>query len=300
MSQEIERKISTGVIELEDQVEIHRAKEELRLPSVLNCFNKSNGLRPGQLSILMGPKGNGKSAMAKTISFECARELVKCLHILSEEQTSIYKHSISKGVHRSNKFNLEHLLFDSMLDWPKSHMNLNSFFTNLYETINEHQPEVVIFDNFTTSFIGDLPIGQQGEAIKALRNMAVKFDIILLVIMHTVKGTDVYKQLISGEDVRGNSSSTNTSAYNYVLSTFFRCDPPRAVLYVDKARYHPDLNQTYWELLYDKEMGVYISDKPISYEDVKGIMIEGRSGVNMKKIVENQVAEILKKRFPNG
>jgi archaellum biogenesis ATPase FlaH len=294
------RKISNGVITIDDQIEIHKAKNELRLPSQLGCFSGSNGLRPGQLSILLGPKGNGKSAMAKTISFECAREKVKCLHVLSEEQSSIYKASVSGAFAKGKEHYLENLLFDSMLDWPKSHMSAKGFFTNLYETINEMQPEVVIFDNFSTSFIGDLPIGIQGEVIKGLRNMAVKFDIILLVIMHTVKGTDVYKQLISGEDVRGNSSSTNTSAYTYALSTFFRCDPPRAILYVDKARYHSDLNQTYWELLYDKDVGVYVGDKKISHEEVKSIMAEGREGVSIGKMLESKIDILLRKRLPNG
>lgn len=296
----MQRKIKNGVITIGDRCEIDKAKTETRLEASLACFKGSNGLRPGQLSILLGPKGNGKSALAKTISWDCMKGRVKCLHILSEEQSAIYKSSIAQAAidntgDRSSEL-LSNLYYDSMLEWPREQMNLKSFFTNLYESINEIQPEVLIFDNFTTSFIGDLPIAQQGEAIKALRNMAVKFDIILVCIMHTIKGTDIYKQLISGEDVRGNSSSTNTSAYTYVLSTFFRSETPRAILYVDKARYHPELNQTYWELFYDKEYGIYFKDEKVSYETVKTIMAEGKQGTSINSMVDKRVEHILKAR----
>jgi archaellum biogenesis ATPase FlaH len=296
----MQRKISSGVLSDDDRNEIDRSINETRLEASLACFKASNGLRPGQLSVMLGPKGNGKSALSKTISFDAMKDRKKCLHILSEEQSSIYKSKLAFKVEetlgaRSGDL-LSYLLYDSMLDWPKEQLTLKGFFTNLYQTINELQPEIVIFDNFTTSFIGDLPIQQQGEAVKALRNMAAKFDIILVCIMHTVKGTDVYKQILSGEDVRGNSSSTNTSAYNYVLSTYFRSEIPRAILFIDKARYHPDLNQTYWELFYDKESGIYVKDEKVSYETVKMIMAEGKMGNSIDKLIESKLDKILKGR----
>jgi archaellum biogenesis ATPase FlaH len=277
-------RVSNGLMTAQELEDNRIAREEVRFRSTLGVFKATNGLRPGEFTVIVGQQGNGKSSLCKTISMSCALNATKCYHLLSEEKSSVYKSSIynafNKAANGKNVDNfLDKLYFESMLDWEDSEMNLAYFYSYLEEMINEIQPEMIIFDNFTTSFIGSLPINKQGDVVQALRKMAQVYEIAIIGVFHTAKGTDIYKKVISGEDVRGNASSTNGGAYNYILSTYFRVDPPRAFLSIDKARYHPEANKTFWELVYDKELQIFIGDKKVSYDHVQRTIDEA-SGKN--------------------
>ena len=275
--------ISNGIMTSEDKEQLRTATEEVRFISRLGVFKCTNGIRPGEFSVLVGGSGNGKSTLCKTISIECAIGGTKCYHLLSEEKTSVYKGTISEAMESATKGSadkyLEKLLFESMLDWGHDKTNINYFFSRLEQVINDHMPEMIIFDNFTTSFLGDMPINKQGEAIEKLRKIAAFYDIALVGVFHTAKGSDLYTKILDGDSVRGNASSTNKGGYNYILSTFFRLKKPRAVLFLHKARYHKKFTQTYWELEFDSILGIYTHAKQIDYETVKDIMDEA----NLKK-----------------
>jgi RecA-family ATPase len=272
-------RIFNGIVTQEDKEIINIALNEERFKSRLTAFSSTKGLRPGELSVVVGPSGNGKSTLCKTISIENAINGIKCFHLLSEEKTEVYKGGIAQvfekmtGGKNTDKF-LQNLLFETMLDWDEKEENLEYLFSYLEEVINTHLPEMIIFDNFTTSFIGDLHISQQGVAINRLRKLASSYDIAIVGVFHTAKGSDLYTKILDGDSVRGHASSTNKGSYNYILSTFFRLKEPRAILFLHKTRYHKDTMQTYWDLFFDKELGIYTSSKKVSYEDVKNIMEE--------------------------
>jgi archaellum biogenesis ATPase FlaH len=240
-------------------------------------FKCTNGIRPNEFSVIVGPSGNGKSTLCKTISVECAIGGKTCYHILSEERSDVYMSTISSVFEKMcdgkspDKY-LERLFFESMLDWDEKERNVEHFFTNLEDVINDLCPDMVIFDNFTTSFMGELNINVQASMIARLRKMAAAYEIAIVGVFHTAKGTDIYKRILDGESVRGNASTTNAGAYNYVLSTYFRTKPARAIIHIDKARYHSEANKTYYEMLYDKELGIFVKDKKIEYNDIKKIL----------------------------
>lgn len=272
-------RITSGIITPQDRALIDIALSEERFKSRLSVFSSTKGLRPGELSVVVGPSGNGKSTLCKTISTETAINGVKCFHLLSEEKAEIYKVGIASVFEKmtsgknTDSF-LQNLLFESMLDWDEKEENLDFFFSYLEAVINTHLPEMVIFDNFTTSFIGDLHIAQQGVAINRLRKLASSYDIAIVAVFHTSKGSDLYTKILDGDSVRGHASSTNKGSYNYILSTYFRLKQPRAILFLHKTRYHKETMQTYWELFFDKDLGIYTSSKQVNYEDVRDIMEE--------------------------
>ena len=275
MNNTLER-ITCGVLSDKEKDEIKNAVNTNFFHSRLNVFKSTNGIRKGEFSVIVGPAGNGKSALCKTISTECAVGGKKCYHLLSEEKSSTYKNNIFKTFEsitsgKSKKY-LELLFFESMIDWDDSMLNYNYFFDHLQDVINELCPDMVIFDNFTTSFMGSLPISVQANMITKFRKIASVFDIALIGVFHTAKGTDIYKKVINGEDVRGNASTTNAGSYNYILSTYFRCTPPRAILYVDKARYHTESHKAYYEMYFDKESGIFTKDSKIEYSAVKQLI----------------------------
>lgn len=263
-------KIVTGFVTPRDEEEIKTAKEKVLIPSRISAFKSTNGIRPGEFSVIVGQRGNGKSGLCKTIGFEAAVAGVPTLFVLSEEKSAVYKHTFQKAFSSIAKNDpsrfLHRLYFDSMLEWSDSEKNLDFFLEHLEDTINELKTELVIFDNFTTSFIGSMNIATQGSVIDKLRFLASEYDIAIIGVFHTVKGTDIYSKVLDGEDVRGNSTSTNAGSYNYILSTYFRADPVRAVMSIDKARYHPKANKTYWEMIYDHDLDLYTGSKQINYD----------------------------------
>lgn len=281
----------------EELAEIDAAISEARFPSSLGFLKATNGIRPGEFSVIVGQRGNGKSALCKTIATECATKLIKCYVVLSEEKSSVYKSTISTAIEKMcngsgthTRF-LETLYFDSILDWSPGEKTMDFFFSHLEEQINELQPEIVLFDNFTTSFLGGLHVSAQGTAIDHFRTLASAYNIGMVGAFHTTKGTDIYSKLIDGEDVRGNSSSTNAGAYNYILTTFFRGDKPRAFVFIDKARYHSLANKTYWELFYDTEFGLYLKDQKIDYNTIMGVLDEiNKKAKEKRKGIDTKVA----------
>lgn len=265
-------KITNATMSDSDIAENETARDVYRIKSSLKCLRGTNGIRPGEFSVLLGASGNGKSTFCRTISFECAVQHVKTLHILSEEKTAVYKSPLFEKIKNfakpgTEEIYMKNLLFTSMLDWESKSKNPESFFSKLEEIINEHLPELIILDNFTTSFFNDLHVSQQGKIIDSFRRMAAAYDIAIFAVFHTVKGTDIYKKLITGEDVRGNATSTNGGSYVYTIQNFFRAKPETAsILTVEKARYHPNMNQTFWHLLYEKDSGLYTGDFQIDYD----------------------------------
>ena len=284
-------KITDGNMSDSEIEENRKIKDDVRVRSRLNCFKATNGLRPGVFSTIVGQQGNGKSALCKTIAMECAVASVKCYMLLSEEPVAAYKATITNALVKAcakggqEKF-LSRILFDSMVDWAPEEKKIDFLFARLEDIINEHLPEVIIFDNFTTSFLGGLSINIQGDVIDKFRRMAATYDIVIIGVFHTIKGLDIYKKVLTGEDVRGNSSSTNGSGYNYVLATYFNAEKPVAILGIDKARYHPEANKTYWELIYDKELQLYVGDFNVKYSYVNNILSQIRDKKDDKKTRE--------------
>jgi hypothetical protein len=269
--------VVSGRITDEERKEIEVAKTEVRFHSNFNFLKATNGLRPREFIALVGSTGGGKSGICKNLSIDCVVSGHKCYTLLSEEKTSVYKDSVHKALTEAgagknvDKF-LDKLFYESILDWDKKKMTPEYFLSNLEKKINEIQPELVIFDNFTTSFLEGLSIQKQGDLILDLRRLATDYDIAFFCVFHTAKGTDIYKKLITGEDVRGNAGSTNGGSYVYILTTYFSDEEVRAILTIEKARYHPLAQKTVWELNYNKELQLYVGDRKASRKTILEIM----------------------------
>lgn len=248
-----------------------------RLKSKLKSLDSVGVAPEGVLTTIVGPKGGGKSALVKTIIAEACACHTKTLVILSEESVLNYKRSICDGFEKSVSkpvadLYLKNVFYTSMLNWTKENKNLKSLLSFIENQIHENNFEFIMLDNFTTSFLGGAHVEKQGEAIEAIRDLVSYYEISLILVFHTVKGTNIYHKLVDGEDVRGNATSTNTAGYNYIITTFFRCTPPRSFLHIDKARYHPESNKTYWEMRYDKDCGLFVQDRKSSAQEMEALM----------------------------
>lgn len=280
-------KIVNGIMSDEEIESQKIAREEKRFFSNLGAFNTTNGIRPRELSVIVGKQGQGKSTLCRTIAMECAISGKKVYTLLSEEDAGVYKGKTFDVFNKMTNFKAEkflsNMLYESMLEWKKENLKPQGFLSRLEYVVNEYLPEMIIFDNFTTSFIGSLNISLQGEIITDLRKMARIYDIAMVAIFHTAKGTDIYKKLLDGEDVRGNATATNAGSYNYILTTFGRGKEKASILNVDKARYHKETHKSYWKLEFDHEKEIFTKDERIEYSKVLEIQKE-LDGIKVKKI----------------
>jgi len=247
--------------------------------SKLNCLNSHKGLRSAEISTIIGPKGGGKSSFIRTIEIELLMQERRIYSFLSEELLKKYNLPIYKSfktfLKEEDKVNyyLQNLFVDSQLELPKECLTIEWLIHRIEHMIENHAVDCIIFDNFTTSFIcSQLPFRSQAMAIHEFKRIAIKYDVPFLLVIHTAKGTDVYKDLIDGENVRGDATSVNMGSYNYIISAFFRCNPVRTFLSIDKARYHGSANKTVFELHYDKELGIFTKDERSNQLEIQRVI----------------------------
>lgn len=273
-------KIESGLTNSQQDSQVVSTMNEIRFKSRFGFLSGHNGLRPGELTCLIGPKGGSKSTMARSIMLENAIQMKRVLTVLSEESVSTYRFELQRAakrygniINRDYELIMENIFFTSLLGIRFK--NLDDFLFRLNKILEELNPDVIYFDNFTTSFICSLPFSFQSVAINAFKEFAVKRDIPFILILHTVKGTDIYKRFIEGDDVRADATSVNFGSYNYIISTYFRLKKPRSFIYIDKARYHSNMNKRIFELDYDRDSGLFLSDRVSDLSEVSSCMKKG-------------------------
>lgn len=253
--------------------------------SNLRCFSDHKGLRRGEIHTVIGPKGGGKSTFIKTMIIEMLMNNKNVFCFLSEEKTEIYKMPIyrafmnaTKCEDRTNSY-LHRLVLQTQYKLERSQRSLDNFLSQLEIYIRELNLDGIVFDNFTTSFLGDLSPQEQSRAIAKMKELAIKYNLPVVLVIHTAKGTNISKDLIDGENVRGSATSVNMGSYNYIISAFFRIKPVRVFITIDKARYHKESNKAVYELYYDSELEIFTRDQKSNYDQIMEII----QGLNSKK-----------------
>jgi len=245
--------------------------------SRLNVFSDHAGFRPGELHTILGPTGGGKSTLIKTIATELLGQNKKVYFFLSEEDSETYRlpiyEALNYAVRNEDIVNglLSGCVFDSQFKINPSNLRIENFISRLKIILKEKSCEVVLIDNFTTSCWGGGALQSQVEAINAFRKIADEIKIPVIVALHTKKGTNIYQQLLVSDDVKGHAAAVNMGAYNYSLMTFFNAKPPRVFLHVAKARHHPESNNAFYELLYDKNLKIYVGSKKKDRQEVEEV-----------------------------
>ena len=269
--------INTGEMTEEHFNSVQDQMNKQFFKSRLRFLNSHQGLRPGELHTLIAPKGGGKSSFVRTILSELLMSEVRTYTFLSEEDRDFYVsplfscfNEIIKDEAKTN-FYLSNLIIDSQLDFKASELNLEYFLNRIEKMMSICDCKVFILDNLTTSFLAS-QFNAAEKFASELKRLAVKYKVAVLVVLHTQKGTDVYRDVIDAEHVRGNATIVNLGSYNYVLTAFFRCTPTRVFVNIDKARYHSEANKTVWELSYDKSVGLFTKDMASGYHVIQGII----------------------------
>lgn len=281
--------IRNGTMTEEEYSSILGKLNSQEFASQLKTFNDHKGLRRGELHTILGPKGGGKSTFVKTILTEVMMNRKNTYCFLSEEKTDVYRIPLYKTLkyflkdHNKANTLLSHLFMESQFGLNEENKNVDSFIKRLEYICTEHSIDVVCFDNFTTSFLGRGRINDQARAIELLKELAVRLNIAVIIVLHTAKGTNIYKDIIDGDHVRGNATSVNIGSYNYIITAFFRANPVRVFVTTDKARYHKLANKKVYEMYYDQDLEIFLSDQKSSFDEIQSVIKDINKAKSKKK-----------------
>jgi hypothetical protein len=260
--------------------------------SNLKFVKDHNGWRRGKTHNVIGPKGGAKSTLIKTFILEMAMRGKRVYTYLSEESVVDYSLSINSAVEKmfSNetrfsqfkdlysleqqegirKEYLSNLFADSEMDLSDDEQR--NFFPWLKNRIAEVQPEIIIIDNLTTSFLSSNGLNFEAKAQQEIRKISYEIKAPLIQVFHTAKGAHPARQVLTGEDVRGNATSVNKGDYNYILQAIFEVNPPRVFIQTEKARYHKEANRKFYELEFDKELEIFSGCKDSSFQELLSVI----------------------------
>lgn len=265
-------KSKTAFLEKKEMEDRKRTRNEVFFPSRFHFLKKQNGLRLGELHLIIAPKGAGKSSFVKTILSELILH-TKVLVYLSEEKAEQYVESLNElfdkavgGVDEKRKMFLNNLEVISELDLESNLKTEQSFFKSLSEKITETNSKVFFLDNFTTSWLSG-QVQKEKLYYEVLNKMAKKLNIALVVVSHTAKTSNIKNGPFTGEDIRGSLSGAQLSSYTYTINRV-DLDPVRSFVFVDKARGYSEADRKFYELIYDKKTMLFEKDIETKRENV--------------------------------
>lgn len=262
------------MINLQESIERNRKrKNDILFASNLSHLRDHNGFRPGELHMLVGVKGGGKSTLFRSWICEAIHNMKKVYIRLSEEKSQDYQDEIVENLGKVMDVDgLSTLKVDSELSLAHDQHGAQ-YFDDLKINLRNFKADILFFDNFTTSELSDCNVQVQGKNAKELRNIAQKLNIPVVVATHTQKGFNA-NSIASGDDSRGNMTLANTAAYIYSINVLFGHPSKPAILFVDKARHHSESNKAYYQLTYEKKFGLFVKDEKVPRSMVAKLLKE--------------------------
>jgi hypothetical protein len=250
----------------EEQDAYEKSTREVHFSSKLGFLNAHNGFRRGCLHLLIGTTGGGKSTLVRTILRDLIFNKENDAHIgiwLSEETVSDYKAQIAAGMPSH-----ERLLKTEAI----SELDVNASEMMLIEWLEMVRPDVVLFDNITTSkFYMDKRPAEQAAFATRIKGLSKKLNIAMVVVAHTdASVSDSQKGLISINQIRGSKTICNLAEFAYVLQRFAVGDGFFPTIRVVKSRSQNLIHGLYM-LKYDDRLRSYTEDNPINFEKFKEV-----------------------------
>lgn len=226
------------------------------------------GFRSGRTHLFLGTTGSGKSTLVRSILIDLFKNNPdkKALIILSEESTEDFKSALSE-----TEFDFHSGVNMTVLSEEDQNFNsTQEYIQHLRLLISELKPNVLFFDNLTTSLLyNDKSNRDQFLIAKELKRLTAKHDIATIFVAHTgAQISDNMNRLINENDIRGSKSVVNMIEFLYIMqrfevgSTFFQ-----TIRVVKHRSQQPD--HKLFRLMYDTKKNLYTSDFPLDFQAFK-------------------------------
>lgn len=237
------------------------------IPSTFSFINEHRGFRPGQIHILLGTTGSGKSTVTRQMVIDTAAEF-KTLVWLTEETRNDFVVALSKN-YPGNDI-AQNILIQSEMDIERREPG---FFLNVLDNIlMAENPGMVFIDNLTTSgFYMGLRPGDQEKIAWRLKKMFEKTEIPCLIVAHTrADVSDTSSRLIEDTDIRGSKTIANLAPYFYIFQRFEIGEKVFPTIRIKKSRMH-QVESKLFKLIYSREKNSYTGDMAIDFQAFKEV-----------------------------
>lgn len=251
----------------DEQTNYDKGLKQVHFASKFGFLNAHNGFRRGCMHLALGTTGGGKSTLTRSMLRDLIFNPENKIHVgiwLSEETIDDYKAQLAQGMPSHDKLlNTEAL---SELDSPG--MTELGFF----EWLEFNKPDVVIFDNITTSkfYMDKRPDAQAAFSTK-LKSITKRLNIAMVVIAHTDSNvSDSQKGIININQIRGAKTICNLVEFAYILQRFEVGTGYFPTLRIVKSRSQTLIHNLYL-LKYDPRLRSYTEDSPLDFKKFKEV-----------------------------
>ena len=236
--------------------------------SDLMFLNDHNGFRKGKLHLLLGSTGSGKSTIIRTVLTDLITKNPKknILLYLSEETTGDLKDELALT---DTDFSKNENLFVISEQEINQKVPLQVY---LKDAVDQYKIDLILFDNITTSiFYGEINYQEQAAVSKWFKTYAQEKNIPIVLIAHTMTGTNMnLRQWISEDQIRGSKYIANLVEFLYILQRVQVDDTSYQLIRTVKHRSQSPAHKVY-ELIYSREKRLYLGAIPISAQKIKEI-----------------------------
>jgi len=266
--------LSSGYLEKNERDDVQKQLYGTNFKTSLKVFQDHNGFINGELHTFIGTKGSGKSTWSKTIISDLVYDDKKLFLYISEERKNKYLKSLNdnfflilKDEEKVQKA-LSNIVCISELEVDfKSANECLQFLKNI---CREGEIDILIFDNFTTSFMSEQSVKMQSETLRKFNFLADSLNIPVILFFHTSKLFD--SKRLDGDNVRGSATAVNIGSYNYIIAQHKDGSNLRNFIFTEKARYHSTANKRMYELTFDPRVNVFTKCEDYYLEDYHSLI----------------------------
>ncbi|MEE8298424.1 MAG: AAA family ATPase [Thermodesulfobacteriota bacterium] len=256
--------VKTGRMTKGERTAIREQADRCIWNSRFEFLTAHNGHRPGKIHVYLATPGGGKSTLGRSLILDAINSLIESkepgniLLWLSEESREDFLVELDRSGF-DNK-HLDRLLIFSEFDESDDLKSSSQVLTRLWEICNDEDNNIVLtfLDNITTSatYMDQKP-SIQSQVANALKRMASKLDIPLIIFAHTgAEINDNINRLINMNDIRGGKAIVNLAEFFYIMQRFILDQYIYPTLRITKHR-GQDVDHGLYRIEYDREHRVY-------------------------------------------
>lgn len=264
----------------EEGKELIRKATEFELPETrFNFVNDHSGFRKGNIHVLMGTTGQGKSTLARSLLLDMASK-VKVFLFSTEETLEQTKTMLARrDITTTQKTNLQFLHQRELEEYSSG--DLKEALRILEIKIMNWGSGIFIFDNITTWRMYDQATPQmQGEISNKMSKMLLDCNIPGLFVAHTAANVrDDQKAKITPDQIRGAKTLAISAEFIYAYQRIIQkagpgqATPIYGFVNTTKARGY-GTNYKHYLLGFDWNKSEYVNDKVITNDEYKKIFDE--------------------------
>lgn len=282
--------------ELKDVVPNEADNEPVFQTNIMRFDSMTGGLYPGQLVILTGERGRGKSTFASQLVVNAAAAGIKSFIYSGEMPNAAVKEWIERQIagpdcinvvvkpNGYEKMSINAMYLDQIAAWHDGMVYIydtdalvnteddgveKDLLGKVRKAIVQYGCRFIIIDNLMTALDDNLSFDiyrQQAVFVKKLKRLAARFGVVILLIAHPKKQAKDSKGF-ENDDVLGSSNITNFAdiIMRYDVPSKKEQDADKRILELTKGR--RDGKRGKFEMFYDPK-SKRITDSEVKLNDV--------------------------------